>query len=153
MHTVLLVEDNRLVKKVHERTLIRTGYKVVTAADGEEALQIVHTVPPDVILLDMMLPKLSGQQVLSTLKQNPKTARIPVIVVTALSSKNASKLKDEGAHLFVGKEQLLASTDPLLKAIEDVLREAALKAFLPPASNTMLSWTPTEIESATAGLK
>jgi CheY-like chemotaxis protein len=125
MQTVLVVEDNRLVKVVHERLLSRAGYKVVTAADGEEALKVAQETSPDVILLDMMLPKLSGQQVLRELKGDPATEHIPVIIVTCLSKRNAPKLKAEGAEAFVEKEDLVATQKPLLDVVRRVLRNAA----------------------------
>jgi CheY-like chemotaxis protein len=126
MNTVLLVEDNRLIKIAHERLLTRAGYKVVAAGDGEEALKVVHSVSPDVILLDMMLPRVSGHQVLRALKSNPLTAGIPVVVVTGLSKMNAGKLKGDGANAFVEKEALLDSLQPLLDAIRHVLKKTAV---------------------------
>ena len=150
MQTVLLIEDNRLVKIVHERLLTRAGYKVVTAGDGEQALAVAAQASPDVILLDMMLPKLSGPEVLRALKTDPATAAIPVVVVTGLSKKNAPKLESEGADAFVEKEQLLENSDPLLQTIECVLEESRLRKGPVIASATELSWTATEIESATA---
>lgn len=150
MQTVLLIEDNRLVKIVHERLLTRAGYKVVTAGDGEQALAVAAQASPDVILLDMMLPKLSGPEVLRALKTDPATAAIPVVVVTGLSKKNAPKLESEGADAFVEKEQLLENSDPLLQTIERVLEESRLRKGPVIASATELSWTATEIESATA---
>jgi CheY-like chemotaxis protein len=150
MQTVLLIEDNRLQRIVNERLLSRAGYEVVTAADGEEALNVASRTSPDVILLDMMLPKLSGQEVLRSLKQNPATAHIPVIVVTALSRKNEEKLRMEGADAFLEKERLLDSSEPLLHLIERILLQAAKKPSL-LLPNATLSWTPSEIESATEG--
>ena len=126
MNTVLLVEDNRLIKIAHERLLTRAGYKVAAAADGEEALKIVHSVSPDVILLDMMLPRVSGDQVLRALKSNPLTAGIPVVVVTGLSKINADKLREDGANAFVEKEALLNSQQPLLDAVRRVLQKPAV---------------------------
>ena len=66
----------------NESVLSRAGYKVVTASDGEEALLIAHDRIPDLILLDMMFPKLEGPEVRRALKQNPVTASIPVIVLS-----------------------------------------------------------------------
>jgi CheY-like chemotaxis protein len=126
MNTVLLVEDNRLIKIAHGRLLTRAGYKVAAAADGEEALKIVHSVSPDVILLDMMLPRVSGDQVLRALKSNPLTAGIPVVVVTGLSKINADKLREDGANAFVEKEALLDSQQPLLDAVRRVLKKPAV---------------------------
>ncbi|MGB0047432.1 MAG: response regulator, partial [Terriglobales bacterium] len=79
---VLLVDDSKFLRMANERALSRAGYQVSTAADGEEALQVANAQLPDVILLDMMLPKISGPEVLKALKGNPATMDIPVIVLT-----------------------------------------------------------------------
>lgn len=151
METVLLVDDNRLVKMMHERVLARAGYKVVTAVDGEEALKIIHQISPNVVVLDMMLPKVRGEQVLHAVKGEPATAHIPVIVVTGLSKKNAEKLTGAGADAFLEKEELLVSHQPLLDAVRNVLLKAATeKAPSPAYSGVELQWTAAEIESAVA---
>ena len=62
--TILLVEDNKIQKIVNERMLHKAGYTVLNAKDGEEALRLAHEIIPDIILLDMMLPKLGGREVM-----------------------------------------------------------------------------------------
>ena len=69
---------------------------------------------PDVVLLDLLLPLLSGEEVLRRLKQNPATAHIPVIIMTTLSRKNAPKLLAAGAEGFVEKEYLLSEIGNML---------------------------------------
>ncbi len=90
----------------NERALTRAGYAVVTASDGEEALRIAHTRIPDLILLDMLLPKLGGPEVLRALKQNPITASIPVVVLSSLPQKNQFKLMKEGATAYLEKSTM-----------------------------------------------
>ena len=98
MHAkVLLVDDSKFLRMANERALSKAGYDVSTAADGEEALRVANDKLPDVILLDMMLPKLSGPEVLRALKENPATVDIPVIVLSSLSQRNEEKLLKEGA--------------------------------------------------------
>jgi CheY-like chemotaxis protein len=121
MRTVLLVEDSKLLRVNREHILKQAGYLVLTAADGVEALILAYESHPDLILLDLMLPKLDGAAVLRTLKADPVTARIPVVVVTALSEKNEEKLMQEGAAAFVEKGLLLTTDEPLLYTIEKVL--------------------------------
>jgi two-component system cell cycle response regulator DivK len=123
MLNVLLVEDNKLVRIATERVLIRAGYNVVTAEDGEKALDMAGRLALDVILLDMMLPKLSGPEVLQALKRNPATAQIPVIVVTSLSQKNEERLRQDGAAGFVEKGEVLDKPELLSGAIKNVLWE------------------------------
>jgi len=83
------------------RVLAKAGYNILNAADGEEALRSAYENLPDLILLDMLLPKLGGQQVLHALKSNPETAHIPVIVLSSLSQLNEAKLKEEGARCIL----------------------------------------------------
>ena len=94
---ILLVEDSRYLRTASRRLLTQAGFSVVEASDGEEALRQVRESQPDLIILDMLLPKLGGEHVLQALRQDPATARLPVIVLTSLSQKNAGKLKNAGA--------------------------------------------------------
>jgi CheY-like chemotaxis protein len=106
MKLILLVEDSRFLRLANERTLVKAGYSVVTAADGEEALRIANAMIPDLILLDMLLPTLGGVQVLQALRSNTLTALIPVIVLSSLPQANELKLKKEGATAYFEKSQL-----------------------------------------------
>jgi CheY-like chemotaxis protein len=103
---VLLVEDSKFLRVANERALSKAGYQVSTAADGEEALRVASDELPDVILLDMMLPKISGMEVLKGLKANPATIDIPVIVLISLSQMNEAKLLSEGAAAYLEKSTL-----------------------------------------------
>ncbi len=120
---VLLVDDSKFLRMANERALSRAGYLVSTAADGEEALQVAQDKLPDIILLDMMLPKISGPEVLKALKANPATMNIPVIVLTSLSQKNEEKLIDAGAAAYFEKStlELDKSSDRLAATVETVL--------------------------------
>jgi CheY-like chemotaxis protein len=91
---------------MNEKALAKAGYRVMTASDGEEALRIAHAAKPDIILLDMLLPKLGGPEVLRALKNNPSTASIPVVVLSGLSQKNEGKLMQEGAVAYFEKSRL-----------------------------------------------
>jgi CheY-like chemotaxis protein len=119
---VLLVEDSKFLRMATERSLSNAGYLVSTAADGEEALQAANKLP-DLILLDMMLPKISGPNVLKALKENPATMHIPVIVITSLSQKNEGKLLSEGAAAYFEKSALALdqSSSRLADTVETVL--------------------------------
>jgi CheY-like chemotaxis protein len=121
MQTVLVVEDSKLLRTNSERILKKAGYLVVTAVDGMEALTVTRESRPDLILLDMMLPKLDGPSVLQALKADPTTAQIPVVVVTGLSQRNEEKLLKAGAAAFVEKGSLLDSDQSLLSAIKKTL--------------------------------
>jgi DNA-binding response OmpR family regulator len=120
---VLLVDDSKFLRMANELALTKAGFDVSTAANGEEALQVANDTPPDIILLDMMLPKISGPEVLRALKANPATMDIPVIVLTSLSQRNEEKLLSEGAAAFFEKStlELDKSSDRLVATVETVL--------------------------------
>jgi CheY-like chemotaxis protein len=122
---VLLVEDSKFLRIANERVLARAGYDVSIAGDGEEALRVANDKLPDIILLDMLLPKLSGPEVLKALKSNPATMAIPVIVLSSLSQRNEEKLKQAGAVEYLEKASLDLATHPnrLADAVEMVLRK------------------------------
>ncbi len=121
---VLLVDDSKFLRMANEHALSRAGYLVSTAADGDEALQVAGDKLPDIILLDMLLPKISGPEVLKALKANPATRNIPVIVLTSLSQKNEDKLLHDGATAYFEKSvlQLDKSSDLLAATVATVLR-------------------------------
>jgi CheY-like chemotaxis protein len=129
---VLLVDDSKFLRMANERALSKAGYEVSTAGDGEEALRVANDQLPDVILLDMMLPKLSGTEVLKALKASPATRDIPVIVLTSLSQKNEEKLLNEGAAAYFEKStlDLDKNSNRLAATIETVLRQVNHKKTL-----------------------
>jgi len=120
--TVLLVDDSRFFRTATERTLAKSGYSVITASDGEEALRVAREKLPGLILLDMLLPKLDGAGVLRRLKAEAATAKIPVLVLTSLSQRNEEKLLKDGAAGFLEKDQLAKDPQPLLEAIARLTR-------------------------------
>ena len=105
---ILLAEDSGFMRLAMERVLVKAGYKVTTVEDGERAVRVAKDSIPDLILLDMMLPKLTGPEVLEALKQYSTTKHIPVIVLTSLSQKNEAKLLQAGAAAFLMKSDKLA---------------------------------------------
>lgn len=127
MATLLLVEDSKAQMLATSRALQRGGHSVISAADGEEALLLAREKLPDIILLDMMLPKMSGDGVLKVLKADPATRSIPVIVLSGLSQKNASRLVADGAISFFEKSLLERDNGPelLRSAVEQVLKKSA----------------------------
>lgn len=80
---ILVVDDERHIVRLVQVNLERAGYEVVTAYDGEEALQKVREERPDLIVLDIMMPKMGGFEVMKHLKADPTTRDIPVIMLTA----------------------------------------------------------------------
>jgi CheY-like chemotaxis protein len=104
--SILLVEDSRFLRVATERELVRAGYNVMSAGDGEEALRMAYAKTPDLVLLDMLLPKIGGPEVLRALRNNPVTALVPVIVLSSLPQKNEAKLLKEGATAYFEKSKL-----------------------------------------------
>lgn len=130
---VLLVEDSKFLRAANEHILSKAGYVVITASDGEEALRVASERLPDIILLDMMIPKISGPDVLRALKNNPATTDIPVIVLTSLSQRNEEKLISEGAAAYIEKSalELDKTSSRLVKKIETVLARCRSNKKLP----------------------
>lgn len=120
---ILLVDDSRFLRVANERALTRAGHSVIAAADGEEGLRLAVERKPDLIVLDMMLPKMSGPDVLHALRKNPPTARIPVMVLTSLSQSNEERLINEGATAYFEKSLLTLDkgSGPFLEAVEKML--------------------------------
>jgi CheY-like chemotaxis protein len=128
--TLLLIEDSKLLRAASARLLINAGFTVNTAGDGEEALRLVQQNPPDLILLDMLFPKMGGPEVLHALKQDSVTAHIPVIVLSSLCQQNETKLKSEGAAMYFEKSRLESDIGggTLVAAIERLLHKPTLMA-------------------------
>ena len=131
VHTtkILLVEDSKFIRMATERALARAGYEVNTAEDGEQALQMAREKIPDVILLDMLLPKMAGPDVLKALKKDPVTAKIAVVVCTGLSQKNAERLRKDGACAFLEKSELALDKgcDTLLASLAEIVKKLDLE--------------------------
>ena len=86
---ILIVDDERHNRQLLEVMLAPEGYVLLTATNGEEALAIVAQEPPDLILLDIMMPGMDGYQVAARIKRNLATKDIPVIMLTALDDRNS----------------------------------------------------------------
>jgi len=123
MTKILLVEDSKFLRIATERALTRAGYEVSSATDGEEALLMAREKLPHLILLDMLLPKMSGPDVLRKLKEDDLTKEIPVVVMTGMSQKNAARLQQDGAFGFLEKSalELDKGSEKLLTAVGEIL--------------------------------
>ncbi len=101
---VLIVDDERDNRELLEIILAREGYDISTAASGAEALASVARQPPDLVLLDVMMPFMNGYEVATALKADAATRVIPIVMVTALSDANArARAHDAGANSLLGK--------------------------------------------------
>jgi CheY-like chemotaxis protein len=125
MFKILLVEDSKFVRLSTERALMRAGYAVTSVGDGDEVVATAKERQPDLILLDLLLPKLTGPDVLKALKSDPATKPIPVVAFTGLSQRNAAKLEADGAFAFLEKSELELekTTDKLLAALAVLIKQ------------------------------
>ena len=112
---IMVIDDSQTIRKTAETLLVKEGYAVITAADGFEALAKVADHEPDLIFIDIMMPRLDGYQACALIKNNARYARTPVIM---LSSKDG--LFDKARGRIVGSEQYLTkpfTREELLGAI------------------------------------
>ncbi len=120
MTRIIVADDDRMFRKVAETTLRRQGYDVATASDGEEALQLIRSERPDMIVLDLIMPKLQGFDVLTILKQDTLTSAIPVIVLSSLTQEqDKQEALDLGAVAYFNKTTF--SMSELVKQVESTL--------------------------------
>lgn len=121
---ILLVEDDRFLRRAAEASLKRRGFTVQVAVDGEEALRFAAADPPDLILLDLILPKLPGFEVLRSLKSSTALASIPVIVLSNLGQdQDVQQAIGLGALAYLVKANL--SLEELARRVEEVLQKAS----------------------------
>ena len=124
---ILLAEDDRFLRKAAETALKRQGFTVLAAVDGEEALRMARAESPDLVLLDLIMPKLQGFEVLRALKADAATAAIPVIILSNLGQdSDVKQAMEAGAAGYFVKANL--SLQDLVKRVGEVLDGAALMA-------------------------
>jgi putative two-component system response regulator len=127
---ILVVDDEDRNRRLMEALLVPLGYEVILAVDGEEALRKVQETPPDVILLDVMMPGINGFDVARKLKENEETRIIPIVMVTALQDvESRIKAIEAGADDFlskpVDKTELQARVHSLVSQRDISLRPTA----------------------------
>ena len=120
--TVLHIEDNEYNRKIVRQLLSRTSFRLLEAVDGEEGLKVAQRELPDLILMDVQLPKLSGLDATRLLRADPRTANIPLVVVTSFAlSGDEHKAKTAGATAYLAKPY---SPRELLAKIREIVPEA-----------------------------
>ena len=115
---ILLVEDEAALRKTLGAVLKQEGYEMVLAADGEAGLRLAKAKKPDLILLDLILPKLHGFDVLTQLKSDPNTKQIPVIVLT-----NLEKIEDIEKAIEMGATTYLIKARYSLEEVVEKVRK------------------------------
>jgi len=119
--TILYVEDNEFNLKIVRQLLSRTSYRLIEAMDGESGVATAQSELPDLILMDVQLPKLSGLEATRQLRADAKTAAIPIVVITSFAlSGDAEKAKAAGASAYLAKPY---SPRELLQMIRNLVPE------------------------------
>ena len=102
--SILYVEDNDLNRKIVRDLLRRTSYRLIEAADGEAGIATALEQRPDLILMDLQLPKVSGLDAVRALRKDPATAETPIIAITSFAlSGDQQKAKEAGASAYLAK--------------------------------------------------
>ncbi|WP_189542200.1 response regulator [Streptomyces gelaticus] len=100
---VLVVDDNKVIRHLIRVNLELEGFEVVTAADGVECLDLVHRVSPDVITLDVVMPRLDGLQTAARLRSDPRTRQLPVAIISACTAYEVDSGVAAGVDAFLAK--------------------------------------------------
>ncbi|MEO0717024.1 MAG: response regulator transcription factor [Planctomycetota bacterium] len=140
---ILVVDDEADLRELVELNLTRQGYRVTLAADGRQALAAIEKEPPDLVVLDVMMPELSGTEVASRIRSDQRTTALPIIMLTAKSEEI-----DEIVGLTVGADDYMAkpfSVKVLLARIAAVLRRAGDQ----PSSSALVTLGPIRINKDT----
>ena len=119
----LVVDDSMLIRHTVCRYLEERGFEVESATDGEEALEILSRVRPNVIITDLQMPKMSGTELIAALKDKPETVSIPIVVLT--SRQGRSVTNEQGANFAIYKD--IDIETQLEKVLKQALGARAVK--------------------------
>ena len=133
MSKIMVVEDDASLREIYGIRITAEGYDVVSAGDGEEALAVAVREKPDLILSDVMMPKISGFDMLDILRTTPETANIKVIMMTALSAEDQRQRGERlGADRYLVKSQV--GIEDVINAIHEVLGDRPAPAAPEPTA-------------------
>lgn len=142
MTKILLVEDDQSLREIYGIRLVAEGYEIISAGDGEEALAAAVRERPDLIVSDVMMPKISGFDMLDILRSTPETQKIKVIMMTALSSDDQRKRGENlGADRYLVKSQV--GIEDVVNVIHEVLGDRG-------EASTPITQTTTSVQTAPA---
>ena len=118
---ILIIEDDPFISSMYATKFEHEGYTVATAADGELGLSMIKTEKPDLILLDILLPKMNGFEILKNSKQDPEIKDIPVILLTNLNQKNEI---EQGLAMGASDYLIKAHFTPaeVIKKIQEIIK-------------------------------
>lgn len=146
MAKILLVEDDQSLREIYGIRLTAEGYEIVPAGDGEEALAAAVREKPDLIISDVMMPKISGFDMLDILRSTPETKNIKVIMMTALSSDDQRERGEAlGADRFLVKSQV--GIEDVVNAVHEVLDQNNTEQNTTLPKNDTTTFNPPNIQS------
>ena len=149
MSKIMVVEDEANLREIYSIRITAEGYDVVSAGDGEEALAVAVREKPDLILSDVMMPKISGFDMLDILRSTPETADIKVIMMTALSADDQRERGERlGANRYLVKSQV--GIEDVINAIHEVLGDKAPAPAAPAPEATPATTAPEATPTTTA---
>ncbi|MBR0479922.1 response regulator [Candidatus Saccharibacteria bacterium] len=144
MSKVMIVEDDASLREIYSIRFTADGYEVVSAGDGEEALAVAVREKPDLILSDVMMPKISGFDMLDILRATPETADIKVIMMTALSSDDQRARGERlGANRYLVKSQV--GIEDVVNAVHEVLGDRPAAPEAPANPETSATPVPSPV--------
>ncbi|MEU8686277.1 response regulator [Streptomyces sp. NPDC048611] len=122
---ILVVDDNKVIRQLIRVNLELEGFEVVTAADGAECLDVVHHVRPDVVTLDVVMPRLNGLHTAARLRSDPRTWDIPIAIVSACTQGEVNNGESVGVDAFLAKPFEPAE---LVRTVGRLVREGRQRA-------------------------
>ena len=141
MAKILLVEDDKSLREIYGVRLMAEGYEIVSAGDGEEALAMAIKEKPDLIVSDVMMPKISGFDMLDIIRSTTETKNVKVIMMTALSSEDQrARGESLGADRYLVKSQV--GIEDVVRTVNDVLGDSIATAPATPPAEPMPAPTP-----------
>lgn len=143
MAKIMLVEDDNNLREIYEARLLAEGYEIVSAHDGEEALALAVKEKPDLIISDVMMPKISGFDMLDILRSTPETKDTKVIMMTALSQAEDKSRADK-----LGADRYLVKSQVTLEDVAKIAREVL--DGTPPSASPSIAQAPTPATLAPA---
>ena len=147
MTKIMLVEDDKSLREIYGIRLLAEGYEITSAGDGEEALALAVKEHPDLIISDVMMPKISGFDMLDILRATPETKNIKIIMMTALSSEDQrARGESLGANRYLVKSQV--GIEDVIKTVHDVLADNNATASVPAMFDQTIAPTAFETQPA-----
>lgn len=135
MAKLLLVEDDALLVRLYQKKFTQEGHEVISAANGEEGMALLEKEQPDLVILDIMMPKMSGLEMLERIKANSATASVPVII---LSNLGGEEEQDRALELGAVSYIVKANNDPaqVSAKVREILQASTRDKELPTAAST-----------------